>query len=347
VVATEVGTSTAYSPATGGAGPSHVSLLSLLLRHWRVTLPILLVAAAASLFVQSTMRPTFSAVGTVMVASPGWDPSRVPESIAHLEAAVSEMQQPDAQSFAVGNATVSAGLVERTTLVITASATDASAAERTVSGGVTWLRTELSERQASAGIPDPDQLAGRLLTPTVVARSDRAGGYEAEAVVWIDGLGGAEENPFVASKETARLLVSALSSADGERLIEDRIGDGVSFSLFQDRADELPTIIITTAGDDSHEVVTAFDAITSVLDLELTGRQVQAQVGSAQRIFIDVLARPERPTDLSPTVHPLAILIALTGLAAAGGAGGLTQRRQFARTLRPVGPVSSQGATVC
>jgi hypothetical protein len=274
-----------------------------------------------------------------MLASPGFDPSRVPESVAHLEAAISELQRQDAPSFAVGDATLAAELVERTTLVISASATDASSAERSVSEAVRWLGTELSERQGSAGIPPPDQLAGRLLTPTVVARLDRPNGYEAEAVVWIDGLGGAEENPFVASQETARLLVSALSSANGDRLIEDRIGEGVDFSLYQDRADELPTIIITTAGSDADAVVASFDAIASVLDLELTGRQVRAQVSSAQRIFVDVLARPERPTDLSPTVHPLATLIGLAGVVVAGGAGGLMQRRQIdgaSRTPRPV-----------
>src|SRR5690606_30108358 len=110
-------------------------------------------------------------------------------------------------TFAVGDASVSAGLVDGTALVISATATDASAAERTVSGAIRWLGEQLSERQQSAGIPDPDQLAGRLLTPTVVARPDRMGSYEAEAVIWVDGLGGAAENPFVASTETAQLLV--------------------------------------------------------------------------------------------------------------------------------------------
>jgi hypothetical protein len=313
----------------------HVSLAGLLLRNWRVSTPILILTAMACGLVQTSAPATFAASGTVMLATPAQDPSRLPAAIIELSEAIDEMQRFEVrESLAVGNASVSARLVDRTILVITSSADDGRDAERSVTGAIRWLETELTSRQEAAGITEQDRLTGRLLTPTVIARRLNDDSYAAEAVVWVDGLGGAEENPFDASPSTARLLLVALSGVEGRGNIEDRIGPDVDYAISQDETEDLSGLVIVTEGADADDTIAAFDAIVSVMDLELAGRQTRAQVPVVRRVFVDVLSRPEVATDESPSVHPASVLIACLGVAAAGGAGALDRRRQRPRRPR-------------
>jgi hypothetical protein len=313
----------------------HASLAALLLRHWRVTAPILLLTAIAFGLVQANAPSTYRASGTVMLATPAQDPSRLPASIIQLSDAIDEMQRFEIrESLAVGDASVSARLVDRTTLVIASSSSNGRDAERSVTEAIRWLQTELTSRQEAGGIAEVDRLTGRLLTPTVVARRLGDDAFAAEAVMWVDGLGGAEENPFQASPATARLLIVALSGVEGRGSIEDRIDPGVNYAISQDATEDLAALVIATQGSDADEILAAFDAIVAVMDLELGGRQARAQVPVARRVFLDVLSRPQVATDESPSVHPVPALIALLGIAAAGGAGAVAHSRERHRRQR-------------
>jgi hypothetical protein len=308
--------------------PEHVSLIALLWRQRRITLPILALTVVASVVAQVTAPPHYRAVGSVVLATSSQDPSRLPESIAQVSDAMAEMQRAEVRdTFLVEDADFSASMLDRTTLVVGASARRADAAEETVTAAVTWLRTAIEERQDLADIPPGDRLEGRLLTPTVVARRTAAGTYAAEAVVWVDGLSGAQQNPYQASPVTTRLLSLSLASTEGRETIATRIGPNITYIVAHDPWGPLPTLDIVTEGPDRRQVIEAFAAITTVLQLELEGRQSRAQVPLAQRIFVDVLAQPATAEDTSPAVSPLAVVVAMLGLALAGGAAAVRERR--------------------
>jgi hypothetical protein len=310
----------------------HVTLLHLLSRYWRVTVPIMAVAAAGALAVQASAPPDLRAEGAVILASAELDRSRSSESLVHLTRALNDLQREEvAASLTTSDAVLTADLTDRMTLHIGATADRARAAESTVSAAAEWLQNELAERQRQAGISGVDQLAARLLTPTVVGRQGSDGAYVAETVIWIDGLGGAETNPYAPSAQTAQFLALLLSSADGRETVASRVGDGVRFTVRQDPTENLPVLTVTTAGHDAVSLSRAFDEVVAVLNLELEGRQARAQVPPARRIFVEVLARPESALDLSPTVEAPAVMIALSGIVVAGSVAGLLRRRQARR----------------
>jgi hypothetical protein len=314
---------------------THVTLIQLLVQHRRVTVPILILAGGVALLIQVTSVPLFRASGTVMLASPAQDPSRVAESTVHLKRAVAELQGMDAhEDTAVGSAEWTAELSDDSTLHFSATAESRSSAERTVAAAIDRLERDLLDRQQTAGIPDADRLVGRLLTPRVVARQAGDRTYVADAVIWVDGVAGAEENPFTASQPTARLLALTLSAPEGRNAVQERVGSDVQFDLRYDGSGDLPTLDVTTQGGDQDEVVAAFDAITGLLDLELAGRQSRAQVPLSRRIFVDVLARPLVGIDTRPTLEPAAILALLLGVAGAAGAAGLQRRKLRRRNPR-------------
>jgi hypothetical protein len=317
-------------PVTGtdSDGAPHVPLVRLLVRHPRVTAPILILTLLGVAAAQSLAPSAYRAVGSVVLATPAQDPSRLPASIAQVSDAMTAMQAPDVrESFLVDDASFSANMLDRTTLVLTASADRPAAAEETVLAAATWLGREITDRQDAADIPIGDRLEGRLLTPTVVARRVAAGTYTAEAVLWIDGLGGVEENPYQASAITSRLLALWLTGTEGRATVESRIGSDTEYFIVYDPWEPLPVIDVITEGSDASQVVAAFSEVASVMQLDLEGRQSRAQVPVAQRIFVDELARPMTAEDISPAVAPLAVVVLLLGLASAGGAAALLEQR--------------------
>jgi hypothetical protein len=311
----------------------HVPLTALLFRHRRVTVPILILAMLGAATAQLVAPHTYRAVGSIVLATPTQDPSRLPASIAQVSDAIAEMQRTDVRSgFLAADADFSATLLDRTTLVLTASADGPDVAEQTVLAAASWLGREITARQDDADIPLGDQLEGRLLTPTVVARRNAGSSYTAEAVVWIDGLGGAEENPYQASAVTSRLLTLWLTSVEGRAAVESRIGPDVSYLLVFDPWGPLPSIDIVTEGADAGEVIEAFHEIAAIMQLDLEGRQSRAQVPLARRIFVEELAEPLSVEDVGPALAPFAVVALLMGLASAGGAAALLDRRARQRT---------------
>jgi hypothetical protein len=306
----------------------HISLVALLVRHRRVTAPILILTLLGVAAAQMLAPSAYRAVGSVVLATPAQDPSRLPASIAQVSDAMTEMQRSDVRdSFLVDDASFSATMLDRTTLALAAEADRPAAAEETVLAAATWLRQEFTDRQETAGIPASDRLEGRLLTPTVVARRAAAGTYTAEAVLWIDGLAGSEENPYQASPVTSRLLTLWLTGTEGRATVEDRIGPNTGYLLVYDPRQSLPSIDIITEGSDAGHVVAAFSEIAAIMQLDLEGRQSRAQVPMAQRIFVDDLARPLVAEDISPAAAPLAVPVFLLGLTCASGTAALLEHR--------------------
>jgi hypothetical protein len=316
---------------------NHITLFQLLVRYWRVTVPILALAVAGVMVVQTTAPRDLRAEGAVILATPDLDWTRASGSLVYLSEALEELQQEEVTAtLTTRDATLSAALTDRTTLHVGSTADRPRAAESTVSAAVAWLQDELTERQQRAGISGTDQLAARLLTPNVVARQEPDGTYVAEAAIWVDGLGGAEANPYAPSAATVRFLAITLSSADGRAAVASRIGDGIGYAVRRDPTEGLPLLTIAVSGHDGEAILTAFDEIAAVMDLELDGRQARAQVPPSRRIFVEVLARPERVRDHSPTFQNLAVVIALLGVALAGGAAGLVRRRHLRRQAAAV-----------
>jgi hypothetical protein len=310
----------------------HVTLLQLLTRYWRVTVPILLASIVAAVAVQQLMPPNYRAAGSVMLATPAQDPRPMAAPLVQLSETVDELQGLEVRDLLVsGDAAFSAQLLDQTTLIVTAASRNASTAEETVTAAVEWFGASLEERQRSADIAPEDRLSSQLLTPVIQAHRAAVGAYEAEAILWIEGLRSSGDNPYQASPVTARLLAVWLSGDEGREALSEWIGPGADFAVAHDPWGPLPTLDIVTHGRDSDSAVAAFDEIVELLELELNSRQARAQVPIPRRLFIDVLARPEDPVDTRPPLEPLAVLVFLAGLAAAGGTAGYLHTKRSPR----------------
>jgi hypothetical protein len=321
----------------------HTSIVALACRYWKLTIPVMVIAAAAAVALQIATPQQHRATGTVMLAASDLDATRQPLAQVDLEAAVRQLQSPDVQGDIAGDgASVRATLIDAATIEVVGTAGSPRLAESTAAAAVDWLDAHLSQRQDEAGVAEPDRAAMAPLTPSVVARRTQGGDYDASAVLWLSNGAPGVDNPYGPSEATAQLLAVSLTTGDARSAVESRIDRDVEFTVRQLHHDLIPALTIVANGPDPTAVVEAFDEIVGVLQLELAGRQARAAAPLDQRAFVDVLAAPAAAERTSPRLSPAALLVALGGLVIAIVAAALLELRRTGPAARHPRPEESR-----
>lgn len=296
-----------------------LTLIRVVLRRWYVALPIILASMGAAWWVQSNTPPTYEATGSILLASPELDPSRIPFVVADVGARVSELDEPEVlQQLAEQDASFAVEPVDTTTLTIRAVGEAPEAAAETVENVVSWLRTEIEASQTASTIPADERVEVRTLHPVVVPEEQDDGSFRAEAtVLFIDPTAGTV-NPYGPTASTGRLLEVSLESDSGVERIEAQAADGIEYDVDQYSRDA-PILTVTVLGHDPGGVIEAFTIIHGELGADLERRQARAEVPSSRRVTTEVIAAPEFVEDVSPPVErSAAVFLAVGGLLAIG-----------------------------
>jgi hypothetical protein len=300
------------------------------MKGWRISVPILVLTLGFVWVVQANATPRYSASGTVMLSPPSLAPMRTSDAGSiDLEEVMAEFAAAsrDEGRISPSGSSVAGHLVDASVIEFSAEGSAALDVERALGEALEWLDLELERRQSLIDVIPADRLQSRLLTPNIVARARPGGGYIGDAIVWVDGIDGPEENPYDPSSTTMRLLTIGLLEGDDRQLIENRIGPETDYTIYQQRADDIAAATILVQGPTRAGVLAAFDEIVTVLDLQLEARQARAGVPPARRIFVDALAPPTQVDDVTPRVQSASVVVLLLGVGLAGGLSALLWRR--------------------
>lgn len=299
-----------------------LAIIGSVLRRWYIVTPIVLVAAALALTVQSNTPSQYQAAGSVLLANPELDPSRLPLTSSILDDVVADLQAAaDADEFAPAT---EVSVYRRD---VTAIGVDLSAgSEDEVREGVEAVSDALAEILAAIqeenDIPAADRtevLPGGIEVAVDDGSFETGGQIAASSVINLSDPTAGIVNPFGASAQTARVLEVALESDEGRLAMAQRAGRGVAFDITQETRDVAPIVQITTLGSDPELVLEDFDLVVDVLGDELDARQATAQVPESRRVILEVLAAPRGVMDVSPPVSRVAAaVLGLGGLLGVG-----------------------------
>jgi hypothetical protein len=327
-----------------------ISIIQAVLRRWYVALPIVVLAAAAAIYLQTSTPPTYEAVGQALLADPALDPSGLPTSIVDLDDILLELEDPALrEELQTGDATYQLEADDRASATIIVRAGSEAAAEATAQAVGAWLRERVQDVQSDAEVPAAERLQVRGSERIITSLDEDTGSVEAIASVTLFDPTAGIANPFVASATTVRLLVVAVQSDEGRQTVLARTGPGVGFVLSQSTNDAAPILTITTTGADQDAVLASFDVVREVVDEELQRRQDRAEIPTSRRTRIETLAQPQTARDVSPPLNRAAAALfglgALLAAAAAIATDSVVARRERSRDAPawPMDPVPGNG----
>jgi hypothetical protein len=306
-------------------------ILRTLLSHWRASVPILLVAVLAGSLVQLRHQPEYVAAGAMLLAPPELSPARSPETVVDIDELVERFETAAADR----DGEARARLMDRTTLELTSRTTNAVSTEWSLREAVDWFEDEVAAQQESADVPQRDRLSWRMLTPELRANQQEDGHYVAQAIMWLEGLTGSEENPYVAGGQTAQILRITMTSGEGESLVRELIGPDIDYAIGRPDSRRLPLMPVSTQGRDADSVIAAFDLLIEATEDELNARQARAGVPVSRRVTLDVIVRPMRPESTEEGLSTKTLgTLALGVLLAIAATGLLEVRRRGAESVK-------------
>jgi hypothetical protein len=325
-----------------------ITIIQALLRRWYVAAPILAVGTAAAIALQVTTPPTYEAVGQVLLADPGLDPSGLPTTIVDLDEVLLELQSPELRDeLQSGDATYQLDADDRTTATLVVRSSSESDALSTAQAVGAWLRGQVESIQAEAEIPPAERLQIRGSERIRATLDEATGSAEALTTITLFDPAAGITNPFAASVTTGRLLAVAVQSDEGRQNVFARTGPGISYLVAQSNNDAAPILAITTTGEDPAAVLGAFEAVREVVDEELQRRQERAEIPTSRRTRVETLAQPRNASDISPPLNRAAAAIFALGALLATAAAVATEsvlarrRRQAQDVTWPMDPFHS------
>jgi hypothetical protein len=310
-----------------------ITIVQAVFRRWYISFPLVAVAAVAAFYIQSNTPPAYQAEGQLLLADPSLDPSGLPASVVDVDEILRLLDEPSVrEDLESGDAVYQVEAEDQSTFVVTVSAPGEQTARSTALAIRDWVTDHVESQQAEAGFPDPERLQVRGGERVSVTTDTQTGTGQAGSVITLFDPTAGFVNPYVASIMTVRLLIVAVESDAGRGEVLQRTGTGVGFLLTQSPRDAAPIMGVTTTGSDPSAVLSAFDAVRQVVDVELQQRQDRAEIPLTRRTRVEALATPQRVTDVSPPVERAAAAIfglgGLLAVAAAIAVDGIQTRRR-------------------
>ena len=317
-----------------------ISLMGVVFRRWRVTVPILLLTLGIAVAVQQSTDPVYEAKGSVVVAAPQTNPATAPANVADpavIARAVRSSEEAAALTSGGSGVqfTFDSGLEELLQIVVTGQNPEAV---RQAADTLVNLSVELVQaRQVDAGIAEVERIQavpvpdGTRITETDPDGDDVPTYTITTDVVFEDPAEGVE-NPYSASPVTARLLEVATQSDAGRQQVAARTSGEIEYSVVQNENDRAPILEVITSAPTREQALSGFEEVVEVVAEELDRLQERAGVLPSRRLSIEVLAAPQTVRDVSPPIsRAVAVTVALGFLLALAGAllaENLAVRRQ-------------------
>lgn len=290
------------------------TLIGVVLRRWRIVVPMLLVTFGLAYVVQTTTPPEYQANGYLVLQAPAATAAAANSPAIDLRA-VAEGIELDGDERG-RNFTVSplGGL----NYSIAAAAPTAGQAEDDAVAVVAQMGERIIQIQEQQGIPVADRIELRQIDPQVVAEMQADESFLATVDVFLNDPANALENPYLPNSATGRILQVAMMGDSGQSAFQDLTGD-VALVVSQEARDAAPLLSLQTTGSDPQEVIDGFYNARDLMVQDLVQRQEAAGVIKRGRITLGVVDAPMGVTDESPPVErATAAIIALGGMLALG-----------------------------
>jgi hypothetical protein len=304
-----------------------------LLRHGLVTIPLLLVTLAATLYLNAQATDTYRSSGTLTLASPAADPSREPERVIDANRAAARLELwAQQQGFGPdGSTTVTVEAIDASTLGIVGRSTRARAANASLSSSLAHVEDDLDAAQAESGITQADRLEWLLLTPSTDAKPTGDGTFEASATLWLGGLVSAIDNPVRADATTARVMITSLNGGERGTQLQATLPSDTTYVLRVRSERSITLVDLATTASNESDAVEAFQQVVDQASAELEERQARATVPPNRRIFLDVVAAPIAADAQGSAVSGRAFVALCIGIAFTVAVSGLIDLRDWRR----------------
>ena len=306
-------------------------LIRMVLRQWRIVVPLTVVTVAAAVLMQSVDPPPYEAQGYVALETPAFDVGNQAAPPLDALQLLDDIRRED------GDRSFAASVLGGDNYAITSSAEEPGDAVDVVDSVVADLRDDMQTLQDEGGVPDDERVNLRLLTPQIEAEAQTDGSFLASATVYVDDPAVAAVNPYGLDSTTRRLLQVGIMGDVGQARFEEATGGDVELEVIQDDRDAAPLLLVITTGPDADEAIDAFDVARDLMAEDLAERQDRADVLTSQRLSLTAIDPPREAEISGPpvtrTTAAVVVLGALLTLGAAFGAEFLSRRRARSRQL--------------
>lgn len=302
-------------------------LLRLMLRRWKIVVPMLLVVVALAVSVHRGGESVYEASGSVLLSQQPSDRAIAPEDVLDV-AEVAAVVRLSAEARALVEFDESSRLSIEPTAENVLQATVVGGVAADVSSALTAVAQLIVEQveavQSGAGVAPDERVEAVVLTEDVVPVSQTVDGdtlFTATVGIMLDDRVVSRDNPYRPDRATGRLVQVAMESDAGRAEVAARSSDGITYSIIQDGNDPAAILEVAAYGPSGDEALTAFNVVVASIQDFLDTRQQQAGVPASSRIGVEVIALPEKVQNVSAPVSraaaaTLALGIVLTGLAA-------------------------------
>lgn len=319
-----------------------LTLLSTLLRRWRIVAAIMALTAVALVALVLRAEPTYEMRGSFLVTQPVVGDSSVePDTGDEDDTGASSDGVPRGLSpVLIAEAAQDGDVVERVRgeggtatydvtvdgelLRVLATDSERATVVPTVEAVLGAIEAEVAALQAEAGIPEDHQaVVQRVSEPSDASvrgevLSDDRIGYSASGTVRIVGVGVFGYNPYAESPFAVRILEEVLAGETARARIAEVGGTG-DYSLDKEKRDDAPIVYLIARGSSPEETQDTFKAVRDAASEELRTRQAALGAPEGARIGLFDLSVPSEATALSAGLaRPLITVAGLGGVAAVG-----------------------------
>lgn len=301
-----------------------LAALQIVLRRWKIVVPILILTAVAAVVVVRSIPDQYAAYGSAVVID-------VPEdtagqfSASYLAEALEDgkIRKRVRQEGGSGDYYVDA--LTNDIVQIGVETSQEAVAVRTVSHVLDEIEPTLNDQYEASDVPNEDRAVVKVLSrPQGGQPSPDGGGYLAEGSAQIIHDGGSLGEQAALSAGTAySLLAEVLRS---EPVIERLREEGLTSTYTVDQASDSATLRITAEGTDGQNVLDTVYGVMDVAREELAGLAALVGEEGSPPLVIQPLVEPTQPAVQSRGVLRSLAVIVFLGVVLAVGVAVLVER---------------------
>ena len=310
---------------------SILDLFRIVVRQWRVVVPVLVVTGLAAAAVQVASPPEYLATGLFVVEPP--------------ELAVSDRPSVDLLQFAEGirlddedeRSAFSIGPLGSLSYWIRGNASTPQHAVDNANAVASDLEGRLASYQEDGAVPEAQRASLRVLSPATAAVASSGDTYAATVTVLVDDPSVGSPNPYTPGEETVRLLTLAVGSDANRIRFAQEVDPSVTYGVDQAAPEQgEATIEVFIWGPDPTMVVDGYYSLHELMAQDFRERQEAIGFLPRQQSRLEILDAPTSLSDESPLVSRSAAALVAVGVVVALGLAILREsaERRRRRDLR-------------
>jgi hypothetical protein len=330
------------------AGMDFLDVILIILRRWKIVLPILLLTGVAAGETLARHKATYEATGSLLaeaagpqiIANPAQPSKGLSVGVAAnlLSERLSSSTLKD-QVRAQGGPARYTVRVDQLGGLVQIDATDirADIVIATLKAVLNIAPQELASLQGSLELPEKDRSTLGVLTMPAVTDvrplPDGTVTATGTAVIFPPGQQPGTYNPYDASGFTTRVLVESMHSVAAVQAVHAH-GAVPNYTVTRIARDEAPVLSVVAAGATRVQTMNTFRATVAVLQETLDDLQNKAGASKDQRTVLTPLAVPAGASVASASVVRTLVALTALGVVLAGGLAVFFESLSVARRRR-------------